>query len=519
VIKNREDIPEKPGVYLFKSGGKILYIGKARNLRKRIDQYFQARPPGLASTLIESADTIETIITDDEKDALHLEYNLVHHEKPPFNIRLKDDKSFPYIAISIAHPFPGISYTRRRETGHFVLGPVADAGKTRELIDLVCRLFKVRPCTDRTFKMGKACLYYYIDRCSAPCTGKIDRDEYAKSAAAAVGLLKGKKKPVLARLRQDMDILAGELRFEEAQKLKEDTGLIEKFALETYISSSRLADYDVLALHSDPGHDCFIILFSVVQGRVRRREFFNFTALPAQPEEVWRDFLVSFYRGETIPPEILLPLLPAEWEHLEELFSRLAAKNIHIKVPVRGDKKKMLDLALKNLNLYVGKNKYSLVAGALQEKLGLSRLPVRIEGFDISHFSERERVGAAVTFLNGRPDKKNYRNYLIRTAGPGDPAALQEMLQRRFKKGETRPDLLVIDGGQPQLGVALAVRESLEIDVDVVALAKGEERVYLADGRSLVLAEGSAERFLLQNVRDEVHRRAVTHHRKRREQV
>jgi excinuclease ABC subunit C len=179
----------------------------------------------------------------------------------------------------------------------------------------------------------------------------------------------------------------------------------------------------------------------------------------------------------------------------------------------------MLDLALKNLNLYVSKNKYSLVAGALQEKLGLSRLPVRIEGFDISHFAERERVGAAVTFLNGRPDKKNYRNYLIRTAGPGDPAALQEMLERRFKKGETRPDLLVIDGGQPQLGVALAVRESLEIDVDVVALAKGEERVYLADGRSLVLAEGSAERFLLQNVRDEVHRRAVTHHRKRREQV
>jgi len=519
VIKNREDLPEKPGVYLFKSGGKILYIGKARNLKKRVDQYFQSRAQGFVGALLEAADNIETIITDDEKDALHLEYNLVHHEKPPFNIRLKDDKSFPYIDISIAHPFPGISYTRRRETGHFVLGPMVDAGKTRELIDVVCRLFKIRPCTDRTFKIGKVCLYYYIDRCSAPCTGKIDREEYARSATAAVELLKGKKKRVLARLRQSMEYLARELRFEEAQKLKEDIETIDRFALETYISSSRLADYDVLVPFCDLGNDSFIILFSVLRGRVRRREFFYFTTLQPQPEEVLRDFLVSFYRDETIPPEIILPLLPAEREHLEELFSGLTSRNVHIKVPARGDKKKMLDLALKNLNLYVSKNKYSQVAGALQEKLGLTRLPVRIEGFDVSHFAERERVGAKVAFLNGRPDKKNYRNYLIRTAEPGDPAALKEMLQRRFKKGETCPDLLVIDGGLPQLGVALAVRESLEIDVDVVALAKSEERVYLADGRSLVLAEGSAERFLLQNVRDEVHRRAVIHHRKRREQV
>ncbi len=520
MLKNKDDFPEKPGVYLFKSGKKVLYIGKAKNLKKRVSQYFQGRDHLVVGNLLNQADDIEYIVTEDEKDALHLEYNLIHTYQPPFNVRLKDDKSFPCIEITLNHEFPGIYYTRQVKPGHFYVGPITNAGKTRALIDIITRVFKLRVCSETTFKRGVACLYYHIDRCTAPCIDKISREDYAQDVNNAVNLLKGKRKAVLEKLENKMNQLAENLEFEAAQKVKEDIQLLEQFALESYISSVKKIDYDVIVLHFDPAaNDCFIILFSVIEGRVRRKEFFNFNPISTQKEEVLKDFLLSFYRHENIPPEIIVRFYPWDRESIEHLFSQLAGRRVVLKIPLKGDKRKMSDLAAANLSMYVSQTGYPVVGQRLKEALGLKRFPYWIEGFDISHFSERERVGAAVAFSKGKPDRKKYRNYLIKEAAAGDTEALKEVLQRRFRKVDQYPDLLLIDGGKGQLSAALEVKQKLNLPSDVAAIAKGEERIFLESGGSVVFPEDSPERFLLQNIRDEVHRRAITHHRKRRQKL
>ncbi|MCK4765496.1 MAG: excinuclease ABC subunit UvrC [Candidatus Aminicenantes bacterium] len=519
MIKSKKDIPEKPGVYLFKSKKKILYIGKAKNLSKRVGQYFQEKSNLIIENLLERARDIEYIVTDDEKDALHLEYNLIHTYLPPFNIKLKDDKSFPCIEITTAHDYPGVYFNRQVKRENFYIGPITHSGRTRGLIDIVSRLFKIRACSDSVFKRGRLCLYFYIDRCSGPCAGRIDAAAYGEDAAAAVEFLKGNKSGILKKLKQRMKLKAGQLEFEAAQQIKEDIELIEQFTLDSYISSVRRNDYDVAAVYHEDRDDCFIILFSVLQGRVKRREFFNFSAFSTRPEDILKDFLISFYRRENIPPQVLVPFFPADKEYIEDLFSQLVKKKVTIKIPQRGDKKRMFDLTIKNLNLYVSRNRFSVVGGKVKEALKLKNFPEKIEGFDISHFAERERVGAAVVFLQGKPDRKGYRSYIIKAAAPGDTAALQEVLRRRFKKKENFPDLLLIDGGRAQLSAARQVKQELGITADVVSIAKGEERIYLEHGGSVVFPRGSAQRFLFQEIRDEVHRRAVTHHKKRRQKL
>lgn len=503
-----------------------MYIGKAKNLKKRVEQYFQRRDHLIVDNLLEQADHVEYIITDDEKDALHLEYNLIHQYRPPFNIRLKDDKSFPMIEVSRGHPFPGIYYTRQVKTGHFYAGPIVDAKKTRDLIDTVTRLFKLRTCTDNTFKRRTACLYYYIDRCSAPCIDKISAADYKKDLDNALQFLKGKKENVLRQLEQDMLRMAELEKFEEAQQIKEDITLVRGFSLESYISAAarEKRDYDVIAMHhnpadndSDTGKDTFIILFSVMDGRVNKKEFFNPDTVSTGRAEILKDFLVSYYRSHNIPHEILSDTMPADRGWLETMFTQIAGRKAAIKTPFRGKKRKTLDLVNKNLHLYVNKNKYPLVAGRLKQSLALTNLPLWIEGFDISHLSERDRVGAAVVFISGEPARKKYRNYIIKQASAGDTEAIKEVLERRFKKMDKYPDLLMIDGGKPQLSAALEIKEKLGITSDIIALAKKEERIFLEQGDSVLFPEDSPERFLLQNIRDEVHRRAVTHHRKRRE--
>lgn len=526
MIKNKLDIPAKPGVYLFKSGDKILYIGKAKSLKKRVDQYFQKKDHLLIRDLLHQADDIEYIVTDDEKDALHLEYNLIHHHQPPFNIRLKDDKSFPLIEITLGETgeisFPGIYFTRQVKPKNFYVGPMVSARKTRELIDIITRIFKLRTCSANIYKRSTACLYYYIDRCSAPCIHIISQEDYRKNVADAIDFLKGNKKKILQKLEKKMEQLSQQLEFEEAQKVKEDIELIRQFILDSYISSAskHKMDYDVIALHHDPRYDeCFIILFSILKGRVERKEFFDFNSIDTQEQDILKDFLISFYRKENVPPEIFVSILPQERESLGNMFSRIAGRQVKIKFPHQGSKRKIMDLAVKNLNLYVNKNKYNLVGERLQQALNLVHFPGWIEGFDISHFSERERVGAAVVFSKGKPIKKKYRNYIIKNAAAGDTEAIKEVLERRFKKPEEHPDLLLIDGGKGQLSAALEIKKKLNLKCDIAAIAKGEERIYLENGDPVVFPGDSPELFLFRNIRDEVHRRAITHHRKRREKI
>jgi excinuclease ABC subunit C len=522
VLKNNKDIPGKPGVYFFKSGKKFLYIGKAKNLKKRISQYFQGRDHLVIGNLLEQADDLEFIVTKDEIDALHLEYNFIHTYLPPFNVRLKDDKTFPLIEISLVDSYPGIYYTRQVKPKNFYVGPITDAKKTHALIDIITRVFKIRVCSEAVFKRGVPCLYFYIDRCTAPCAAKITAEAYNQSVNDAVELLKGKRKKVLENLTQKMKRLAENLEFEAAQKVKEDIELVEGFVIDSFITSVKKYDYDVLALHYHPEaaiNECFIILFSVIEGRVKRKEFFNFNTISPTKEDALKDFLISFYRTENIPPELIVRFYPPDKETIEQLFSQLSGRGVCLRVPTRGDKRKMLDMAAANLNLYVNKTNYQVIGQKLQRDLGLQGFPIWIEGYDISHFSERERVGAKVAFSRGKPDRAKYRSYIIKGALPGDTEALKEVLERRFRKMDEFPDLLLIDGGKGQLSAALEVKQKLGFTSDVIALAKEEERVFMENGGSIVFPEDSPERFLLQNVRDEVHRRAVTHHRKRRQKL
>lgn len=426
------------------------------------------------------------------------------------------------IEVSTGHDYPGIYYTRQVKTGHFYAGPIVDAKKTRDLIDTVTRLFKLRTCTDTTFKRRTACLYYYIDRCSAPCIDKISKTDYKKDLGRALQFLKGKKDVVLRQLEQEMTRRASEEKFEEAQKIKEDIALVRGFSMDSYISAAarEKRDYDVIAMHHDPSdNDTFIILFSVVDGRVNKKEFFSLDTINTVKEEILKDFLVSYYQSHNIPHDILSDTLPTQRSWLESMFAQIAGRKTHIRTPLRGNKRKNLDLVNKNLHHYVNKNKYSLVAQRLKQSLSLNHLPLWIEGFDISHLSERDRVGAAVVFIDGSPNRKKYRNYIIKKASAGDTEAMKEVLERRFKRMDKYPDLLMIDGGKPQLGAALDIKKKLGITSDIIALAKREERIFLEHGGSVLFPEDSPQRFLLQNIRDEVHRRAVTHHRKRRERI
>lgn len=308
------------------------------------------------------------------------------------------------------------------------------------------------------------------------------------------------------------------LEFEKAQQIKEDIRLIKKFNLESYISSPQKVDFDVMALHNR-GDEALLILFSIVQGKVRQREYFSFNHLSNRQPGILKNFLVSHYQNHNLPAEIVVPFLPADSRYMNRLFSKIAQKKVNIKVPLRGNKKKLLELAIKNLNEYKKKNEYPPIAERLKHLLELNRLPRHIEGFDISHMSERERVGAVVVFKEGKPVKSLYRNYLIGQASPGDTEALGEVLERRFKSRKSNPDLLLIDGGIPQLNTAIKVKHRLGLTSDIVSLAKREERLFLENGRSILFPDDSPEKFLFQNIRDEVHRRAIQHHRKRREKI
>ncbi len=519
MLKNNKGIPDKPGVYLFKSaGGRVLYVGKALNLRKRTAQYFQKGGHPLLAHLLQRAATLDCVVTRDETDALLLEYNLVQQYQPPFNIRLKDDKTYPFIEITSGNPYPGVFYARRTPPTSFALGPLATPRKAKELIDLLARIFKIRQCTNAVFNQGVPCLYFHIDRCSAPCAGRIPAEVYRQRAAEAVDLLKGEKGLLLRRLEIRMRQLAGELKFEEAQQVKEDISLIRGFTPESYIASGQKSDYDVIAAASQD-HETQIVFFSVLNGRVSRTEYFSLQTVSSRADDVLKEFILRFYRAGPLPAEIVVSFPPADAAELEGLFLRLTGHRVRFRVPQRGSKKKLLDLAAENLQWLVTRDCYAGLARRLQKRLQLRRLPERIEGYDISHISESERVGAMVAFERGQPQPHRYRSYLIRRAAAGDTEALKEVLSRRLRAAAPHADLLLIDGGKPQLAAARQVKEELGVAVDLVALAKGEERLYLENGGSLVLAPGTVERHLLQQIRDEAHRRALSHHRRRREKL
>jgi excinuclease ABC subunit C len=519
LLENKKDLPEKPGIYIFKTAaGKILYIGKAVNLKKRVGQYFQKKDNPLLQNLLQRAANLDYIVTAAEDDALLLESNLVHTYQPPFNIRLKDDKSFPFIQVTLGEDFPGIYFSRHIVAGNFGLGPLVNSQKTRDLIDTVTRIFRLRTCADSVFKKGVPCLYYHIERCSAPCAGKIDPALYRRQVQDAVDFLKGRKRKVAAKLAVMMGRFSAALDFEQAQKIKQDLELMDKFSPRSYISTRARSDWDILAC-SSLGNEAFIAYFAVIRGQVRKSEYFDLPTIDSSEDESLKGFMLDFYRRRPLPGEIIVSRLPEQAEDLEKLFSAQAGRRVVIRTARQGRKKNVLDLALQNLALFIQKSDYRFLGEKIRQQLSLRNFPEHIEGFDISHLGEKNRVGAQVVYKKGRPEKRSYRSYIIRDAAPGDTEALKEMLTRRFRDESSPPDLLLIDGGLPQLAAARQVKKKLGLRSDLLALAKGEERIFMEDGSSLVLAPGSMARYLFQNIRDEVHRRAVTHHRGRREKL
>lgn len=509
--------PAEPGIYLFRTAsGKILYIGKAANLKQRLFQYFLSSPSPVVRRLLERSQAVDFVLTDNPAEALQLEYNFIHHYRPPFNVRLKDDKSYPVVEITMGEEFPGVYFSRNPRERSFATPHLADAGKARAMIDLIMRVFLLRNCKDAVFRRKVPCLYYHIQRCSAPCVFPEQRDDYLRRANAAVAFLRGERAGVEKRLEAAMREHAGNLGFEQAQHLKESLRVLRDFPSRSVVAARSRHAYDVVALHLS-GEEAAVMRFAVEAGHAVSRDFFTFTSLAGNPAAAMEEFLVTFYRKANLPSALEVDPLPAHVQDLEGIFARLAGHKIRIHLPRRGPRRHMMDLARRNLGLYVNREGFERVAAELREQLGLNHLPLRIEGVDISHFSGRERVGSVVVFENGRPITSEYRNYLIRSAPAGDTHAIREVMERRFgRKDPPDPDLLLIDGGSDQLRAAMDVKARLGFRADLISLAKSEERVFCENGVTTVFPEGSPVRFLLQNVRDEAHRRAVTHHRKRR---
>jgi len=337
-------------------------------------------------------------------------------------------------------------------------------------------------------------------------TGKIDPQLYRRHVQDAVDFLKGRKRKVADKLAGMMRRSSAALDFEQAQKIKQDLELMEKFSPRSYISTRARTDWDVL-VSSSLGHESFFAFFSVVRGQVRKSEYFDLPTIDSGEDEIMKGFMLDFYRRRPLPGEIIVSRRPDQVDVLEKLFSDQACRRVQIRSVRQGRKKKVLDLALQNLALFIQKNDYRFLAEKIGQQLRLRNLPIHIEGYDISHLGEKNRVGAMVVYKNGRPEKRSYRSFIIRGAAPGDTEALKEVLTRRFRVETEYPDLLLIDGGLPQLAAARQVKEKLGLRSDLVALAKGEERIFMEDGSSLVLLPGSLSRHLFQNIRDEVHRR------------
>lgn len=540
-------LPNLPGVYLFKDErGEVLYVGKAKDLRSRVRSYFRAqgelRPAALHCG--RKVCQVDTFVTDTEKEALILEDNLIKRFQPPLNIRLRDDKTFLSIRIHPGEEFPRLSMVRRtKRDGALFFGPYASAKALRRTLKLLCLFFPIRTCKDSVFRnRSRPCLLYELKRCSGPCCGLISREEYQKLVEGMILFLRGKKEGILKTLKREMEREAGKLDFERAAELRDRIIALEKTMEPQKMVLPSGGNADVIGLFTEGEIRALSVLFIRDGQLLSSREFLFST--PLDPSILLSSFLSQFYReGRYIPEKIQVSHLPEEKELLERGLSERRGSKLKIHTPRSGRARGLVELAVKNAQAQLKAEESVRERGELYgglEKLGrlmgLGRIPRRIEVYDISETAGKEIVGVRVVFHEGKDKKDEYRRYRLRTvSGPDDFASLREVLSRRFRTqeaGESLPDILLVDGGRGQLSVALEVLEKNGIEgVAVAALAKRRfkggsrepgfktpERLFLAGEReSRVLQEGSPECTLLQRMRDEAHRFAVTYHRKIRE--
>ncbi|MFG0320318.1 MAG: excinuclease ABC subunit UvrC [Planctomycetota bacterium JB042] len=544
LARKLENLPSEPGVYLFRDGaGGLLYVGKAKSLRSRVRSYFgQGSDRRLATWFIDrKVEDLEFLVTRSEKEALLLENNLIKKLKPRYNLRLRDDKTFLHLRIDPRDEYPRIVPTRRiKKDGARYFGPYANAGALRRTLRFLRSFVPLRDCKDSDFRSRtRPCLEFEIGRCSAPCVGLISREAYAGDVERAVRILKGQTRELVTTVKDEMREAAERLQFERAAVLRDYLKSLEMSLERQEVESRTLGDVDAVGVWREGGLTEIVVLFAR-QGKIVNTVGFTFEHdLP--DDELLSEFLPQFYGGgRPIPEEVLVPSPPYGRETLEEWLSERREAACALRVPTTGEKARFLELARENarLTLLASTDKRERTAAVLEElkdRLGLSRAPLRIECFDVSTTGGRDTVASCVEVRDGEPRKTGYRHYRIKDADPGDEyASMGEVLSRRYRKAKEErdlPDLVVVDGGKGQWNVARRVLDELGIEgVDLVSLAKGdrrgrgllldageEERVFTrGEGDPVVLDQASAPMHLLQRVRDEAHRFAITYHRKRR---
>ncbi|MBP1908051.1 excinuclease ABC subunit UvrC [Methanolobus bombayensis] len=530
-------LPALPGVYLMKdTSGDVIYVGKAKSLDKRVRQYFQSKrnlsPKTI--TLVKHIDDIEYIITDSEVDALVLEANLIKKYKPRYNVRLKDDKRYPYVKVTVNSAFPRIFITRRRRMdGALYFGPYTNVKGLRTTLDIISRIFMLRQCKKK-IEPGKTrpCLNYHIKRCMAPCKEGIDKEEYHRRVMEAVSLLKGETSGLLKELEEKMRVFAEQQDYESAAIIRDQIESVRSIS-EQQIATSGTDDRDVIAAVSDE-KTIYIQVFYIRQGSMVGKA--DFTLLGANSsesiEESVAQFVKQYYQDSPIPPEILVQYELPDSELIVKWLCQRSGRDVRVHVPQRGDKKKLVEMAARNAEM--SKRMAGLKSTpsesaiealeALKDVLSLETLPLHIEGFDISNISGTNAVGSMVYFENGRPSNSKYRQHNIKTVkGIDDFAMMAEVVYRRYsrllKSKEQLPDLILIDGGPGQVGAAKSSLDALGLDIPMIGLAKRFEHIITTKkgpDEVIILPHSSPALKLLMHIRDEAHRFAVSSHRRRR---
>jgi excinuclease ABC subunit C len=552
-------IPDTPGSYQFKdAAGRVIYVGKAKSLRQRLSNYFQ--DPRLlhprTAQMVATATTIEWIQVRNEVEALMLEYSLIKEHRPRFNIRLVDDKSYPFLALTLGDEWPRPMVTRSaKKPGNRYFGPYAHAYAIRDTLDLLLRTFPVRTCSDnkleRHAKQGRPCLLFHIEKCSGPCIGAVSADEYAELVRELIRFLEGDTDEVVRRLDAQMQTAAADLEFELAARLRDRLSAVNRAIERQQMVADTSDDLDVIGLVEDE-LEASVQVFFVRRGRVLGRKGFVLDkVMDLTTGEVVERILEELYYDEPplgMPKQVLVPALPDDPGLYERWLSEHRGSKVAIRIPQRGDKRQLAETVMKNateefqrhrLRRAADHNSRAKALNELQEYLDLPEAPLRIECFDMSHIQGTDYVGSMVVVTDGLADKREYRRFKVKTVGgerigdSDDFAAMEEVLTRRFTnyvddrarpieergKFQYPPQLLVVDGGKGQLNVAVRVLESLGLgeEIPVCSLAKQFEEVFLP-GRSepVRVPRQSEALFLLQRIRDESHRFAIGFHRELR---
>jgi excinuclease ABC subunit C len=545
-------IPDAPGAYLFRDGdGRVIYVGKAGSLRKRLASYWSRPLHPRTQAMIDAATGVEWIVASGEVDALMLEFNLIQRHRPRFNVRYRDDKSYPYLALTVAETWPRAQVLRgakRKNVRYF--GPYGHAWAIRDTLDALTRVFPVRTCTNSFFdqraRAGRPCLYYDIGRCSGPCvpsvTG-ITEEAYRRDVEGLGDFLAGSSKPVLKRLGRQMEDASEREEYEQAARFRDQLQAARRALESQEMVLTRPEDLDVVGLAEDDLEAGFQV-FAVRGGRVLGRKGWVVDRVEdLDTPQLLASFLRQLYmERQEVPPRVLVPAEPADREVLETWLSERRGATVRIAVPARGAKRRLAEVVGRNAAEAFHRHKLrrasdfgarSRALSELADQLGLEQAPLRIECYDISNLGPSDTVGSMVVFEDGLPKRSDYRRFGIKgVAGQDDVASMEEMLRRRFARyleergkpaGSRRkfsypPALIVVDGGRGQLGACTRVLEDLGLHIPHIGLAKRLEEIYFPDRPDpLSIPRGSQALFVLQHIRDEAHRFAITYHRQRRE--